>query len=404
MSEDPAEARRFGAGPPIPAQDRLWRHPSELGLQGDAGPRVVLHRRPSRSRVLIAAAMGLVGGSVLGIGALAASGSLGDSESVTVVEQIAAPAPRITAAANLAAAEAALPAVARVSVTGPAGTTTASGVTVRDDGLVLTTSDVLDAADQVTVTLGDGTSYPATVVGRDRTSDLGVLDIEATGLAVASIPDARLAEAVDFGDQIVVVGASTDGAAGPVVTPGYVTAPSTALDDAADLPMYGMLGVHLAPDSDRPAGGALVLDANGSLIGVASGRVDGTADEQSVPLYATPFDHARRVFRQVVETGRFTPPELPVELADVEVADAAPQAEVDGVVVVGSPTSPLAVSADLREGDIITAINGEAVTDLNDQWTEVRRYVPGDEVAVSVVRDGVPTSLSVTLSDDPRLP
>lgn len=415
MSKDPSEERPFNAGPPIPAQDRLWRHPSELGLQGDAGPRVVLHRRPSRSRVLVAAALGLIGGSVLGIGALAASGTLGGGETTTVIEQVAAPAPRKAVAADLAAAEVALPAVARVTATGPEGTTTATGVTVRDDGLVLTTSDVLDAAEQVTVTLGDGTAYPASVIGRDRASDLGVLDIDASGLPVAALPGVRLAEAVDFGDQVVVVATSPDGSAGPTITSGYVSAPSTAVDDDRDgedgAPMYGMVGVHLAPGNDRPLGGALLLDANGSLLGVSTARVDGATDQNSVAVYATPFDHVRRVFRQVADTGQFTPPELPVDVAELADADADAEtgaggavAGVDGgVVVVSDPTSPLAVSADLRKGDVITAINGEAVEDVNDHRTEVRRYVPGDEVEVTIVRDGAVENRSVTLGDDPRL-
>lgn len=411
MSKDPSEERPFSAGPPIPAQDRLWRHPSELGLQGDAGPRVVLHRRPSRSRVLVAAALGLVGGSVLGIGTLAASGTLGGGETTTVVEQVAGPAPRTAVTADLAAAEAALPAVARVSATGPEGTTTATGVTVRDDGLVLTTSDVLDAAEQVTVTLGDGTTYPATVIGRDRASDLGVLDIDASGLPVAAIPSVRLAEAVSFGDQVIVVATSPDGASGPEISPGYVSAPSTAVGDNTegedDAPMFGMVGVQLAPGNDQPLGGALLLDANGSLLGVSTARVDGSADQDSVAVYATPFDHVRRVFRQVADTGQFTPPELPVDVA--ELADAAEDTGVDeagvdsGVVVVSDPTNPLAASADLRKGDVITAINGATVDDVNDHRTEVRRYVPGDEVEVTIVRDGEVSNRSVTLGDDPRL-
>ena len=406
MSMDPDEQRRFGAGPPIPPQDRLWRHPSELGLQGDAGPRVVLHRRPSRSRVLIAAAVGLVGGSVLGIGALAASGSLGGGGTTTVVEQIAA-APAVKnqtpASGELAVAEAALPAVAQVSVTGPTGTSTATGVTVRDDGLVLTTSDILDAASEVTVTLADGSVYPATVVGRDRSSDLGVIDIEATGLPVAALPEASLGDAVDFGDEIVVVSSASGDTTGPLVASGVVTAPSTAVGDE-EMPMYGMVGVHLAPGTGRPTGGALVLDGNGALIGVASDRVEEATDEQSVVVYATPFDHARRVFRQVVETGSFTPPVLPVDVGDLAEAEATTTDGVDaGVVVIGPPANPLAASADLRAGDVITAINGEAINDDNDHRTAVRRYVPGDEVEVTIIRDGEVTNRPVTLGDDPRL-
>lgn len=403
MSTDPADERRARPGPPIPAEDRLWRHPSELGLQRDAGPRVVLHRRPARSRVLVAAALGLVGGSVLGIGALAAVGALGGGGTTTVVEQVAAPAPR-AAAGDLAVAEMALPAVTRISAAGPEGAKTATGVVVRDDGLILTTSDVLDAADDVVVTLGDGATYAATVVGRDRANDLGVLDIDARGLAMAAVPDTRLADAVGFGDRILVVQGAPDAVSGPTVTSGYVTAPSTAIVDGDDAPMYGMVGVHLAPGSEQPSEGAVLLDANGSLLGVTSGRTVTAADQHSVTVYATPFDHARRVYQQVVATGRFTPAEMPVEVGELADGDAPGPPGVDeGVVVVGEPTNPLAASAGLQQGDVITAINGVPIDSVNDHRTEVRRYLPGDEVQVTIVRNGEPASRAVTLSDDPRL-
>lgn len=428
MSTDPLEHRRRAAGPPVPPQDRLWRHPSELGLQGDAGPRVVLHRRPSRARVLVAAAVGLVGGSVLGIGALAASGNLGEGSPTTVIEQVAAPVPRTVPAGELTVAETALPAVATVTVSGPGGSSSATGVVVRDDGLVLTTSDVLDAASEITVSLEDGSAYPAAVIGRDRSTDLGILDIDASGLPVAALPEVRLADAVSFGDRVVVVGTpsapdagppdagSTSGptagpVGGPVLASGYVTAPSTEVELGGESAMYGMVGVHLAPGTARPGGGALLLDGNGSLVGIVTARSGPNADDQSVSVYATPFDHARRVYQQVVETGQFTPPELPVEVED---PDAESGAESDdggladvtsggGVVVAAEPTNPLAASADLRAGDVIVAINGVPVDDVNDKRTEIRRYVPGDEVDVTIIRDGEASSRQVTLSDDPRL-
>lgn len=405
MSMDPSGERRRGAGPPIPPQDRLWRHPSELGLQADAGPRVVLHRRPSRSRVLVAAAMGLIGGSVLGIGALATSGSLGGGETTTVVEQVAMPVKnRAAGAAELTVAEAALPAVTQISVQGPAGTATATGVMVRDDGLILTTSDVLDAANEVTVTLSDGTAYPAVVVGRDRSSDLGILDIEVTGQPVATLPEDRFTDAVDFGDQVVVVSAAPDAVSGPRVAAGYVTSPSMVVG-SDESPMYGMVGVHLAPGTPQPTPGALLLDANGSLLGVTTARMNTLAEESgSVVAYATPFDHARRVFRQVVDTGRFTPPELPVQVAALADADPMPSGVEGGIVVATEPTNPLGVSAGLRRGDVITAINGVPVGSVNDQRTEVRRYTPGDSVEVTVVRGGETSLRNVTLGDDPRLP
>ena len=237
MSGSDNRGRRDAFQPPVPLEDRLWRHPSELGVYADTGPRVILRKRPAMSRVLVAAAMGLIGGSVIGIGALVASGSVGQNSTGSTVERIAAPIARTATVDELVVAEAALPSVASVRVRGPAGERTATGVVVRDDGMVLTNSDVLDAADDITVTLDDGT-----------------------------------ADALNVSGGVVV---------SPVATP--------------------------APDGLAP-------------------------------------------------------------------------------------------------GDVITAINGADVNDLNDSVTEVRRYQPGDEVDIAVVRDGAPVTVVTRLRGAPGVP
>lgn len=402
--------------PPLPLEDRLWRHPSELGLRADAGPRVVLRKRPSPARVLVAAAVGLVAGTVVGIGALVASGSLESNSPAPPVERLAAPTPRATPGGELAIAEQALPAVTRVEVTGPAGTRTATGVMVRDDGVLLTTSDVLDGADTITVTLDDGSSYPASLVGRDRRNDIGVLDIEATGLPVAALPDARLDQAVGFGDQVVIVDASAADDPSPRVSQGFVAGPSTALPagtlvattEPSSMPMYGMVHVQVPDDTAVAAGGSILLDANGSLIGVVTARTvpdtTGGSPADDTSRFATPFDHARRVYEELVDTGSYTAGRL---LADVEALEPEAAASLDlpngGLVLRSEPSGPLAETG-LSTGDVITSVNDVPISDVNDKFTELRRYSPGDEVELDVVRDGTPTTVVVRLSSDDALP
>ncbi len=404
MSGSDNPGRRGAYQPPIPLEDRLWRHPSELGLYADTGPRVVLRKRPAMTRVLVAAAMGLIGGSVIGIGALVASGSVGQDPTGSTVERIAAPAPRTAPVDELAVADPTLPAVVRVRATGPAGERSATGVVVRDDGMLLTNSDVLDAADEITVTLEDGTNYPATLVGRHRGTDLGILDINATGLPVAALPDARLDEAVGFGDPVVLVSAASDGS-GPQVSEAVVSGPSTQLAPeeldaqgaSAPAPMYGMVRVHVEPDAADGPDGGILLDTNGSVLGVVTARVAG---DEAV-RYATPFDYARQVYRQLMESGEITTADLAVEVQNLDEATAQ-DLNVDSGVVVSPTTDPQPDG--LSAGDVITAINGTEVEDLNDSVTEVRRYEPGDEVDLSVVRDGEPVIVVTRLRGAPGVP
>jgi S1-C subfamily serine protease len=416
MPRDPNDEQRRGFEPPVPMEDRLWRHPSELGLHATAGPRVILRKRPSYGRVLVAAALGLIGGTVVGIGALVASGSLDDSTPTTTVEQLAGPAQRTSSGGELAIAETAMPAVARVVTTGPGGSRAATGVVVRDDGLMLTTADVLDGAESVTVTLDDGATYEANVLGRDRRSDVGVIDIEGTGLAVAALPAATVDESIGFGDQVVMVDTTPGNQSSPTVTSGFVSVASAMVPSAAQLaatesgqaPMYGLVEVQVGPDATRSGGGAVLLDANGSLVGIVTARSSAdtpdVADTETA-RYATPYDHARRVFEEVAQSGTYTQADLAV---DVETLDdgAAEELNLDdgGLLVRSDPTDATVVAAGIRQGDVIVAINGAPVADMNDQRTELRRFEPGDQVGISVLRSGSVTDLTATLGEETSVP
>jgi serine protease Do len=399
-------------------EGRAWRHPSELGLRANEGPRVVLRSRPAPSRLLVAAAVGLLLGTGLAVAGVAASGNLGGGDSPTVVERLAAPPVRQTPATELAVAETALPALVRVRATGPAGTRTATAAIVRDDGVMVTTSDVLDGAETIEVVLDDGTVETASLLGRHRPTDLGVIGIEAAGLPVVALPDAQVAEAVAFGDPVVLVDSSPSPDA-PTLTPGIVSVPSTAIPSAAlastvgpNGPMFGMLQVHLPARTEVPNGGIL-LDVNGSLVGVVTARAiaeDSEADDADGPrdivVYATPFDHARRVYAEVAQSGRFSAADLPVQVATVD-PDEARNLDLPssgGALVTAAPTDPIAVDAGFAAGDVITEINGTPVLDVNDARTELRRYPPGEEVAVVVVREGAAVTRNVRLGTEPGAP
>jgi putative serine protease PepD len=399
-------------GPPA-LEGRAWRHPSELGLRANEGPRVVLRARPPRSRLLVAAAVGLLLGTGLTVAGAAVSGNLGDDESSTVVERLASPTSRTVPANQLAVAAASLPSIVRVEAQGPGGTRTGTAALVRNDGVMVTTSDVLDGAENITVTLDDGSSYDARLLGRHRPTDLGVIDIEAEGLPVVALPDARVSEAVGFGDPVVLVDTSPD-AASPVLIAGIVSVPSTAVPatairtTTAGAPMYGMIEVQLPPRSEVPTGGIL-LDANGSLVGVVTTRVQAGGDSDEGPrgtvVYATPFDHARNVYADVLANGRYTAADLPLKVETVGGTEAR---DLDlpgsgGAVVASSPTDPSLGEA-FAVGDVITEIGGIAVLDVNDARTELRRYEAGEEVTVVIVRDGQTTTRTVRLGTEGSAP
>jgi len=422
FGEDPADDR-----PPLPPADRLWRHPSEVGVAGNTGPRVVLRRQPSLRRVVGAGGLGLVAGGLVLAGALSLLGAFDTPVPPTAVERLAA-APAKNSGSSLAVADDALPAVAQVVATGPDGQRLATAAVVRNDGRVLTTSDAVDGASEIAVALSDGSVHDATLLGRDRRHDVGVLGIEVDDVPVVTARDTRLDQVVAFGDPVVVVDATpaTDTDRGPLLGQGVVSGPSTTLtpDTAGDPsaapaaagrfgPMYGMVRITLPPRTPRPGPGAVVLDRTGALVGVITARGVGLASPPeggSVPVvvWAIPFDHIRRVYLEVLDSGRYVPADLGVGVETVTDSDSAGRSngttlEPAGGVVVRAARGP-GGGDNLQDGDVITHIGNTPVLDVNDARTEVRRYTPGEALDLTVVRDGTTAQLRTVLVSDNSVP
>lgn len=467
--------------PPPPMEDRLWRHPSELGLYATAGPRVILRNKPSKTRTLVAAALGLVLGSAAGAGALVASGIAGNENQQAAPERIAAPAPRSEGRAGLASAEKALPSIARLEVGRPTGPVVGSAVVVNDDGLLVTTSDVVDGAGDITVVLDDGTTHTASLVGRDRRNDIGVLTIDAPDLTPVDVPASPTVTSVGFGDPILVVdvaGPSQSAViAGGLVTRASTTAaansiggntqpelqtdpqPATQTDPQSQIPaevpaeaqpeagtaagpddteLFGMVELVLAPGSPVPAPGSVVVDEQGAFVGVVTGRhtpTSATDPQATHTVFAVPHDHIQRVYEQFATEGRYTPADLDLDVADTgdrtDTSDnpgdatGSPQPPEDtplrnpadgtaptgdttiggtGVVVRSQPADGPVAAAGIQAGDVITAINGEPVTSVNDHRTAIRRFSEGDTVEVTIVRNGEVTTTELLLGGVGRVP
>lgn len=463
MEELPAEddAPDDAFRPPPPVEDRLWRHPSELGLYATTGPRVILRNKPSKTRVLVAAALGLVLGSAAGAGALVASGVTDTDNQQTALERVAAPAPRTEGRPGLASAEKALPSIARLEVGRPTGPVAGSAVVVRNDGLLVTTSDVVDGAGDITVVLDDGTTHTASLVGRDRRNDIGVLTIDAPDLTPVDVPASPTVASVAFGDPILVVdvGGPSQSA---VIIGGLVTRASTAVtanitdtslqtapqtggednqqadpgppEGSDDTSLFGMVELVLAPGSPLPAPGSVVVDANGAFVGVVTGRhtPGGETGPQATPtVFAVPHDHIQRVYEQLADEGRYTPADLDLDVVDIgdqpgaeDNPGAAPTGSPQppdtalprnptggtaavgdvGVVVRSQPTGGPVADAGIQAGDLITAINGEPVTSVNDHRTAIRRFSEGDTVEVTIVRNGEVTITELPLGGVGRVP
>jgi S1-C subfamily serine protease len=293
-------------------------------------------------------------------------------------------------------ARAVSPSVARVDVTTPQGRAEGSAVIYRSDGYLISNNHVVEQANEVSVTLPDGTSAPARIVGTDPATDIAVLKIAATGL-----PAARLAgTAPQVGDRVLAVG-SPFGLAG-TVTEGIISARGRTVD-TPNAPLTNMLQTDAAINPGN-SGGALVND-RGQVVGINTAILSPSGANNGIG-FAIPIGYARRIADQLIAHGSVQHGYLGVagQTVDPQIAQTYRLGIDHGALVVQvQPGSP-AASAGLRQGDIITALDGHAVTGMEDLAGALVRHQPGDRVELTVHRDSGQVHLHITLAQAPPSP
>jgi S1-C subfamily serine protease len=341
--------------------------------------------------VLVAAVVA----AVVGAGsALAVTGAATDADpGLPVDEGVIAEGVVADGVTDIAAAVA--PSVAAVEIrtgSGPGGGTVAgqgSAVIIDEDGLLATNAHVVDGAGAITVRLADGSRYEAELVGVDPTSDLAVLAVEASGLPAATLAD----ELPEVGATAVAIG-SPFGLEGSV-TSGIVSALDRTLTGRG-----GTLTELIQTDAainPGNSGGALV-DAQGRVIGINTAILSGSGTNDGVG-FAVPAPVVRDITEQLIATGTVRRAVLGVAGQDVDPRVAAAyglDAEAGALLLRVEPGSS-AAEAGLEPGDLVTAVDGVAVTSMAELAVAIRERDPGDHLRLEVVRAGETLELTATL-------
>jgi Do/DeqQ family serine protease len=256
-----------------------------------------------------------------------------------------------------------------------------SGVIVREDGYILTNHHVIDGADQIEVDLNDNRSLQAQVVGSDPPSDLAVLKVNASGLPVLPLGDS---DRTRVGDVVLAIGNPLG--VGQTVTMGIISAKGrqTGLSNGS---FEDFLQTD-APINRGNSGGALV-STNSELIGINSQILSPSGG--SIGLgFAIPSNMARNVMDQLINTGKVRRGQLGVVVLEIPSQEATKLGVTQGPGVVVYQVQPGsgADRAGIRAGDVITALNGAAVTDPNSFRNAIASTPPGTEVTLTVRRSG----------------
>ncbi|HYC97007.1 trypsin-like peptidase domain-containing protein [Brevundimonas sp.] len=271
-----------------------------------------------------------------------------------------------------------------------------SGVIVRADGVVVTNNHVIEGMQQIRVTLNDRREFSARVVLADPRSDIAVLQLEGVNerLPTLNIDDR---EEQQVGDLVLAIG--NPFGVGQTVTNGIISALNRTETGISDSGSFIQTDAPINPGN---SGGALV-DMDGDLIGINTAIFSRSGSSSGVG-FAVPATMVRRVVDSAVGGATaVVRPWLGVK-GDTISADIARSLGLDrpqGLVVTDVYAGGPGDRAGLREGDVITAIDGAEVNDQGGLNFRVGTRAPNDTVQVSVLRDGRPQTLNARVQPLP---
>jgi len=303
----------------------------------------------------------------------------------------------------------------------PAGV--GSGVIYDGQGHILTNNHVVEGAQQLQVSLPDGRSFSAKLIGRDPQTDLAVVQISGSNLPAASLGDSTKLQA---GDWVVAIGNALALPGGPTVTQGVVSAlgrtvqepPSSQGPGGQSSPggngasgAGGTAGPFLfdliqtdAPINPGNSGGPLV-DLSGQVVGIntlAAGQAEPGVQAQGIG-FSIAMHTAKAIADQLVSSGSVVHPSLGISYVPLNPAIAA-QLGVnakDGAVVLRVEAGGPAESAGLQRGDVITQIDGQPLQGDSGLAEAINPHKPGDTVTLTVLRGSQSTQVKVTLGQLP---
>jgi len=269
-----------------------------------------------------------------------------------------------------------------------------SGVIVNaDNGYILTNHHVVAEADEIEVTLQDGRTFKAKLLGSDKKVDLAVLQIPAENLSSIEMADSNT---VQVGDFVIAIGSPFG--LQQTVTSGIVSALGRS-----GLGLQGFEDFIQTDASINPgnSGGALI-DLRGKLIGINSAILAPSGGNVGIG-FAIPADVARAVMEQLIRYGEVKRGGIGASFQDLtpELADAFGLSQYQGALVTEVNPTSSAERAGLAQGDIIVEANGRAISNADDMINRIGLSPLGSQLNVTILRDSKKLPLTITIEEIP---
>ncbi len=292
--------------------------------------------------------------------------------------------------------------VSSIFYKGASNTATAegSGVIISEDGYILTNNHIINSsssssyyevgkANKITVYLyNDETEYAGTIIGTDEQTDLAVIKIDKTGLTAAELGDS---DSVQVGEFAMAIGNPLGMQSS--VSSGTISAVNRSV--TSDNVTYKLIQTDAAINSGN-SGGALV-NSQGQVIGINTLKMSGSGIEGMG--FAIPINSTKDIYSQLIQYNKVKRPYIGISGRDLDAETAKANNLVEGVYVLSVEEFSAAEKAGIKNGDVITQIDGKDIKTM-DELNEIKNsHSIGDEITLKINRSGKEKEIKLTLQE-----
>jgi len=280
----------------------------------------------------------------------------------------------------------------------PDGRSSGSGVIISADGYIVTNNHVVENTQSLSVILSDGTELPAKLVSTDIYADLAVVKADGLMPAVAIIGNSVNLKS---GETVIAIG-SPLGEFRNTVTVGVISATGRSVDTSRGYAMEDLLQTDAAINQGN-SGGPLI-NLNGEVVGINTLIIRGGNGSTAVAEglgFAIPSNTMELIAARIISQGYFARPFLGVNFQAINPSIARRyNLPTDwGAYVTQVEAGSPAAQAGLQQGDIIVRVGDTAIDENTSYINALFEYQPGDQISITINRDGQEQSLNVTLGE-----
>ena len=270
-----------------------------------------------------------------------------------------------------------------------------SGVSIREDGYIVTNNHVVADASKVRVTLYNDKTYDATVVGTDPATDVALIKIDEKGLPVIPFADS---DELRLGEWVLAIGSPYD--LRSTITAGIVSAKGRSMPHYnGEFKIESFIQTDAAVNPGN-SGGALV-NKKGELVGVNTAIISQTGSYTGYS-FAVPSNIVKKIVSDLIDFGSVRRAKLGITMTavDEKVASEMKLSSLKGVYIVEVSKGGAADKAGLKKGDVLLSIDSKQVSGPSALQEVVNSYHPGDVATIKYVRDGKEKTAKVTFLGD----